>query len=221
MKTKVKPQIYNKVRTSVGVQADFCERDIPKGTVGTIVECYEDPEGYAVDLAIPDQKLVGGFDYENVILEPNQFELISAASQGTSVRKGKELKGTPKKGMAPVTGKELLKKVEELKGTPKKKMARALGFVSKTKTGQERIKLASFMNALLEAKGVGFGGASERDGCGGRSASYRIQVQQNGSLLVGAVYTCEMGLEPGTEFEIQLGHKHIKLVKVDGGDGED
>jgi hypothetical protein len=197
MKTKVKPQIYNKVRTSVGVQADFSERDIPKGTVGTIVECYEDPEGYAVDLAIPDQKLVGDFDYENVILEPNQFELISAASKET-----------------------LLRKVKELKGTPKKEMARALGFVSKTKTGQERVKLASFMNALLEAKGVGFGADSELDRRGGRSASYRIQVQQNGNLLVGAAYTREMGLEPGTEFKIQLGRKHVKLVKVNGGDGE-
>jgi AbrB-like transcriptional regulator len=197
MKTKVKPQIYNKVRTSVGVQADFSERDIPKGTVGTIVECYEDPEGYAVDLAVPDQKLIGDFDYENVILEPNQFELISAASKET-----------------------LLRKVKELKGTPKKEMARALGFVSKTKTGQERIKLASFMNALLEAKGVGFGGTPKHDGRAGRSASYRIQVQQNGNLLIGAAYTREMGLEPGTEFESQLGRKHIKLVKVNSDDGE-
>jgi AbrB-like transcriptional regulator len=116
--------------------------------------------------------------------------------------------------MVPATSEALLKRVEELKGTPKKEMARALGFVSKTKTGQERVKLASFMNALLEAKGVGFGESSERDGRGGRFASYRIQVQQNGNLLVGAAYTREMGLEPGTEFEIQLGRKHIKLVKV-------
>ncbi len=184
MKTKVKPKIHSKVRTSVVVQADFSEREIPKGTVGTIVECYEDPEGYAVDLAIPDQKLVGGFDYENVILEPGQFEVINSDSK-----------------------KPLLRKVEELKGAPKKEMARALGFVTITKTGQERVKLASFMNALLEAKGVGFGG---------RSASYRIQVQHNGNLLVGAAYTREMGLEPGTEFEIQIGRKHIKLVKVNG-----
>jgi AbrB-like transcriptional regulator len=220
MRIKVKPQIYDEVRTLVGIQADFSERDIPKGTVGTIVECYEDPEGYAVDLAIPDNKFVGGFAYENVILEPNQFEVISVASKEPLLRKVKELKGTPKQEMVPVTGKELLKKVEELKGTPKKEIARALGFVSKTKTGQERVKLASFMNALLEAKGIGFGGSSERDGRGGRSASYRIQVQQDGNLLVGAAYTRKMGLEPGTEFEIQLGHKHIKLVKVNGGDGE-
>jgi AbrB-like transcriptional regulator len=116
--------------------------------------------------------------------------------------------------MAPVTGKKLVQEVKERKGTPKKEMARVLGFISKTKTGQERVKLASFMNALLEAKGVGFGGSSEQDGRGGRSASYRIQVQPNGNLLIGAFYTRKMGLEPGMEFEIQLGAKHIKLVQV-------
>jgi hypothetical protein len=222
MKTKVKPQIYDEVKTSVGIQADFSERDIPKGTVGTIVECYEDPEGYAVDLAIPDKKFVGGFAYENVILEPNQFEVIhSASKEQLLLKKVKGLKGTPKKEIVPVTGKELLKKVEGLQGTPRKEMARALGFVSYTKTGQERVKLASFMNALLEAKGIGFGGSSGHDRRAGRSASYRIQIQQNGDLLVGAAYTRKLGLEPGSKFEIQLGHKHIKLVKVHSGDGED
>jgi hypothetical protein len=57
-----------------------------------------------------------------------------------------------------MTGKELLKKIEELKGVPKKEMARALGFVSKTKTGHERVRLASFTNAwtdaLLEAENI-------------------------------------------------------------------
>ena len=193
MKTKVKPQIYDEVETSVVVQAGFSERNIPKGTVGTIVECYKNPEGYAVDLALPDEKLVGGFAYENVILEPNQFEVIRADSK-----------------------EPLLKKVEKLNGTPKREIARALGFVSKTKTGQERVKLSAFMNALLKAKGVEFGVDSKRDGRGGRSASYRIQVQQNGNLLIGAAYTRELGLEPGTEFEIQLGRNHIKLVKIQG-----
>jgi AbrB-like transcriptional regulator len=197
MKTKVKPQIYDEVKTSVSVQADFSERHIPKGTVGTIVECYENPEGYAVDLAIPDQKLVGDFDYENVILEPNQFEVISSDSK-----------------------EPLLRKVEELRGTPKKEIARALGFVCKTRTGQERVKLASFMNALLEAKGIDFSAEPKRSRRAGRSASYRIQVQQNGNLLIGAAYTREMLLEPGTEFEIQLGHKQIKLVKVTSDDRE-
>ncbi len=64
-----------------------------------------------------------------------------------------------------MTGKELLRKIEELKGVPKKEMARALGFVSKTKTGQERVRLASFTNAwtdaLLEAENIEPGDSSE------------------------------------------------------------
>jgi hypothetical protein len=68
--------------------------------------------------------------------------------------------------MALVTGKELLRKIEELKGVPKKEMARALGFVSKTKTGHERVRLASFTNAwtdaLLEAENIGLEEGSEK-----------------------------------------------------------
>ena len=47
---------------------------IPKGTRGTVVERYEWPkEGYSIDLAIPDDTLVGGFRYENMVLLPEQF----------------------------------------------------------------------------------------------------------------------------------------------------
>ncbi len=65
-----------------------------------------------------------------------------------------------------MTGKELLRKIEELKGVPKKEMARALGFVSKTRTGHERVRLASFTNAwtdaLLEAENIELEGSSEK-----------------------------------------------------------
>jgi AbrB-like transcriptional regulator len=72
---------------------------------------------------------------------------------------------------------------------------------------------------LLAAKGLSMD--VEANGTrGGRTASFIIQVQKNGNLLVGAAYTREMGLEPGTEFEIILGRKHIKLVKVQK-DGEE
>ncbi len=118
--------------------------------------------------------------------------------------------------MAPITGKELVRKVREFKGIPKKEMARALGYVSKTKAGQERVKLVSFTDALLKAKGFGFEESHKRKQHSrrGHSASYRIQVQPNGNLLIGAAYTRKMGLETGMEFEIQLGAKHIKLVQV-------
>ena len=72
----MKTNIYDAIITLFNVSTNFGKQIIPKGTQGTIVECYEDSEGYAVDLAIPDDKLVGGFDYENVILTPEQFELV-------------------------------------------------------------------------------------------------------------------------------------------------
>jgi hypothetical protein len=43
------------------------------------VECYENPEVYAVDLAIPNKRLVGGFEYENAILSPDQFAVVNTA----------------------------------------------------------------------------------------------------------------------------------------------
>lgn len=73
----MKAKLYDTIQTLIDVPADFDERIIPKNTQGTIVECYEDPEGYAVDLAIPNSHLVGGFEYENVVLTPEQFMVIS------------------------------------------------------------------------------------------------------------------------------------------------
>ena len=58
----------------VDVSGDFSDGVIPKGIRGIVVERYEPPkEGYSVDLAIPDDTLVGGFRYENVVLLPEQF----------------------------------------------------------------------------------------------------------------------------------------------------
>jgi len=122
-----------------------------------------------------------------------------------------------------LSGKDLLKKVDEFGGLSKKKeIARACGYVTTTKSGKSRVNLMKFMNALLAAKGLAMD--PEANGTrGGRTASYKIQVQKNGNLLVGAAYTRDMGLEPGTEFEIVLGRKHIKLVKLnkDGTASED
>ncbi|NEO01042.1 MAG: AbrB family transcriptional regulator, partial [Moorea sp. SIO3I7] len=58
------------------------------------------------------------------------------------------------------------------------------------------------------------------NGRGGRSASYRISVQSNGNLLIGSAYTKQMGLEPGDQFEITLGRKHIHLKQLDETDEE-
>ncbi len=74
----MKASEHDRVRTIVPVEADFSDVRIPAGTEGTIVECYSSPEGYAVDLAVPDDSLVGGFRYHNVILKPEQFAVIDS-----------------------------------------------------------------------------------------------------------------------------------------------
>ena len=77
----MKAKLYDQIKTLVEVQADFSDQIISKNTLGTVVECYENPEGYAVDLAIPNQKLVGGFEYVNVILSADEFALFDTVSQ--------------------------------------------------------------------------------------------------------------------------------------------
>ncbi len=114
-----------------------------------------------------------------------------------------------------LTGKELREKVSQMKGADKKDIAKACGYVTTTKGGQERISLMAFYNALLEAEGMNFDAASEGGSGRGRAATYRVSVHKNGSLLLGAAYTKEMGLEPGDEFEIKLGRKVISLTRVD------
>ena len=86
----------------------------------------------------------------------------------------------------------------------------------KLKNNQVRVNLAEFYDALLAAKGVAI--ESTKDGRG-REASYRVSVHQNSQIVIGANYTQQLGLTPGDEFEIKLGYKHIRLVKIE--DGQD
>lgn len=77
----MKAKINDSVQTLIELTADFSDLIIPKGTIGAVVECYENPEGYAIDLMIPNPQIVGGFTYENLILSPEQFMVISSQSQ--------------------------------------------------------------------------------------------------------------------------------------------
>ena len=118
----------------------------------------------------------------------------------------------------PLKGKDLLQYVKELEHLSREEKARLCGYVSKTKDGSERINMMKFMNALLDAEGIELDGKanSTRNG-GGRNASYRISVQSNGNLLIGSAYTKKMDLQPGDEFEISLGRKHIQLKQLTSG----
>jgi hypothetical protein len=119
-----------------------------------------------------------------------------------------------KKKTEPLTGEALLKKVEQLKQLSKEEKARQCGYFTTTAAGAQRVSTMKFQNAILDAMGMELDGKGEGSGRGGRSASYRISVQSNGNLLIGAAYTKQMELKPGDEFEITLGRKHIKLKQV-------
>ncbi|MGB3533764.1 MAG: DUF4926 domain-containing protein [Microcoleaceae cyanobacterium] len=70
----MKAQIYDRIEIITDIKIKFSQRSIPQGTIGTIIECYKYPkESYSVDLTIPDSTVSGGFDYENLILSPEQF----------------------------------------------------------------------------------------------------------------------------------------------------
>ena len=121
-----------------------------------------------------------------------------------------------KKGQEPLSGAELIKKVKELGNLSKAEKARECGYYTVTKEGVERVNMMKFFNALIDAEGIDLDSKQNGNGRGGRSASYRISVQSNGNILIGAAYTKQMDLKPGDEFEISLGRKHIHLRQVEG-----
>lgn len=126
-----------------------------------------------------------------------------------------------KKKIEPLTGEALLKRVRELENLSKEEKARECGYYTLTKNGVERVNMMKFLNALIDAEGIELDGKSSQNGRGGRSASYRISVQSNGNLLIGAAYTKQMDLRPGDEFEIALGRKHIHLKQIEQLDEDD
>ena len=112
-----------------------------------------------------------------------------------------------------LAGKVLLAKVKELSHLSRRETAQQCGYYSVSKSGQIRVKLSEFYDALLLAKGVPVGPESSKDGRG-RDATYEVTVHQNGQIVIGAAYTKKMGLKQGDEFKIKLGYKHIYLEAI-------
>ncbi len=124
------------------------------------------------------------------------------------------------KTIEPLVGEELLQKVKDLGNASKEDKARECGYYTETKNGVERVNMMKFLNALIDAEGIQLDSKMSSGGRGGRSASYKITVQSNNNLLIGAAYTKQMGLKEGDVFEISLGRKHIHLKQVDKGGDE-
>lgn len=121
---------------------------------------------------------------------------------------------------APLTGKALLQKVKELSHLPRRETAKRCGYYSTTKDNQVRVNLTDFYDAVLAAKGVPLDPEGSKDGRG-REATFRVSVHKNGQIVIGSTYTKSMKLEPGREFEVKLGYKHIQLKLVDSDDIDD
>lgn len=78
--------------------------------------------------------------------------------------------------------------------------------------------MVKFMNALLDAEGIDVDSqthTSDRQQSSGRSVSFRVTVQANGNILIGSTYTKMMALDPGDQFEVSLGRKHIHLTQIE------
>ncbi|NER33149.1 MAG: AbrB family transcriptional regulator [Oscillatoria sp. SIO1A7] len=112
-----------------------------------------------------------------------------------------------------LTGQALLGKVKELRNLPKEEKAKACGYSAVTKNG-ERVNMMAFLNALIDAKGIKLDPPGSGEGRKGRGPSYRVGVQSNGNLLIGAVYTQQMKLKPGDKLEVNIGRKNINLKQV-------
>jgi AbrB family looped-hinge helix DNA binding protein len=120
----------------------------------------------------------------------------------------------------PLTGKALLQKFKELSHLPRREKAKRCGYYTVGKNKQTRVNLADFLEALLEAKGTSLNAEGSKDGRG-REPTYRVTVHRNGQIVIGSTYTEKMGLEPGDEFEIKLGYKHIHLIQLDNSEDGD
>ncbi|MBW4497085.1 MAG: AbrB family transcriptional regulator [Oscillatoria princeps RMCB-10] len=119
----------------------------------------------------------------------------------------------PEQEYQTLTGKALLQKVKELSHLPRRETAKRCGYYSTSSSGNVKVNLTDFYDAVLAAKGIALDPTGTKDGRG-REATYRVSVHKNGQLVIGSNYTKEMGLKPGDQFEIRLGYKHIHLIYV-------
>jgi hypothetical protein len=73
----MKAAVGDRIRLTQPVESDFerNKRTHSPGTEGVIVEAFEDPEGYYADVR------VGDGDYDNIVVKPEQFEVIRKGTQ--------------------------------------------------------------------------------------------------------------------------------------------
>jgi len=121
---------------------------------------------------------------------------------------------------SPLVGKALIQKLKDCQGLSRKAQAKICGYVSLGKDQQETVNLTEFCEAQLAARGYSLDPEDPKDGRG-REPTFRVSVHKNGQIVIGATYTQTMRLNPGDEFEIKLGYKHIRLIQLENIDEDD
>jgi len=106
-------------------------------------------------------------------------------------------------------GKELLSKIKELGARGKKEKAIACGYTKVDKSGNARVKLSSFLEAVAVAEGLL---PREKKKKRGNKPSFVTTVQANGNLLIGNCYTETLKKNPGDKFCIKVTKKRIVLT---------
>lgn len=118
----------------------------------------------------------------------------------------------------PLTGKALLQRLSELGSASRNEAAKLCGYYRVTKSGEVRVNLGKFYEAVLAAAGLEVQSSAKEvndQSRRGRSPSYRVKVHQNGQIVIGSAYTKAMNLKPGDTFKIKRGYKHIHLYLID------
>jgi len=110
-----------------------------------------------------------------------------------------------------LTGSDLLAAVETMgPSASRQQLCEATGYVKVTTTGKTQIVYNTFLNAVLEAKGMVLPASQS---AGGPRPSFSTSTLGNGNVVVGRCYAKALGAEKGDTWSIQVdpGTKSITL----------
>jgi hypothetical protein len=82
---KPKATVDSLIKLLEDVPGHVLDRVIPAGSVGVIVEAYDNPEGYTVDFDLPARNSSDplALEFDSVDLSPEQFEVYTPERQPT------------------------------------------------------------------------------------------------------------------------------------------
>lgn len=189
-----------------------------------------DDSGQPIQLVLPKHSdlwdssilLAKAINLLAAIEEKSPQEILTAIQSGAAEDSEKEYrtrKASSELVTSPLRGKALLEKVKELSNLPQREIAKRTGYYTTTKSNRLRLKLTEFYEAILAARETSLS-SKNQEISQQFEPSYRVKVNKNGEIIIGAFHTQAIGLKPGDEFEVRLGYKHIHLLQVQHEDVE-